>query len=138
LRECGVVFDRPVSKRRRFCDDCLQTVKAEQVQALSNAGPAALRELRRQGRDPNHRPEVRAKIGRSQSERRLRDLAWDAAHPGGADPTVFEEIAPMLRSLPLRVIAEASGLSIRAASYVRAGKPPHPRHWEGLRGLASR
>jgi hypothetical protein len=81
------------------------------------------------------RPEVRAKIGRSQSERRVLDLAWDADHPEGADPAVFEVLASAIRGIPLRVIAGATGLSVRAASDIRSGRPPHPRHWEALRSL---
>ena len=37
----------------------------------------------------------------------------------------------------LREIAQATGLSMRASSYVRAGKAPHPRHWEALHRLAT-
>lgn len=129
---CGLILR---GRRRQFCDDCLPERYEEQRQSLVLAGPAALRRLRAQGRDPNHRPEVRAKIGRSQSQRRMLDLAWDASHPGRPDRAVFDAIVPGLRPMPLRRIAEATGLSIRAASYVRAGTPPHPRHWEALRKL---
>src|SRR6266705_530556 len=133
---CGIVLEGRVSRRRRYCDDCLMPIKANQVKTFAHSGPTALRELRAQGRGPNRRPEVRQKIGKSQSERRLLDLAWDAAHPEGVDRRAFDEIVAGLRALPLRAIAQATGLSIRAASYVRAGKAPHPRHWEALSGLA--
>jgi len=55
------------------------------------------------------RPEVRERIGRAQSERRLADLAWNAEHPKGADPREFVRLVPGLQALPLRAIAEATG-----------------------------
>src|SRR5207249_11120021 len=44
-----------------------------------------------------------------------------------------QEAGPRIR----REIQQATGLSIRAASYVKAGKAaPHRRHWEALSHLA--
>jgi len=128
---CGLVLDGPGN--RRFCDDCLLGVQAEGVAAFAASGPAKLAKIRkREGRYPVQRPEVRERIGRAQSERRLADLAWDAEHPEGADPAQFDRIVPGLQALPLRAIAEATGLSLTAARAIRGGKAPHPRHWEGL------
>ena len=79
---------------------------------------------------------MRERIGRAQSERRLADLAWDAEHPEGADPAGFERLVPGLQALPLRAIAEATGLSLTAARAIRGGKAPHPRHWEALRRVS--
>jgi len=135
---CGVIFEGRVSRRRRYCDEGLFPIKAAQADTFAHAGPAALRTLRAQGRGPNQRPEVRQKIGKSQSDRRLLDLAWDAAHPEHVDPGAFDELVTRLRALPLRAIAQATGLSLRAASDIRAGKAPHPRHWEALRQLSPR
>jgi CRISPR/Cas system-associated endonuclease Cas1 len=131
---CGLILDG--GRRRRFCDDCLLGVREESKATFAAAGPAKLAKIREQeGLYPVQRPEVRERIGRSQSERRLADLAWDAKHPRGADPEEFEQLVPSLQALPLRVIAEATGLSLTAARAIRNGKAPHPRHWEELARL---
>jgi len=69
---------------------------------------------------------------------RLADIRWEAEHPEGEDRQVFEAALPTLRTLPLRVIAGATGLSLTAAHAIRGGKPPHPRHWEALGALILR
>ena len=49
---CGVIFEGRISGRRRYCDECLVPIKVAQVETFAHAGPAALRRLRAQGRDP--------------------------------------------------------------------------------------
>jgi hypothetical protein len=132
-RRCGVMFEEPADRGRKVCEECGPVAAAERNARLSAAGPEALAAIaRREGRYPVQRAEVRERIGRSQSERRLADLAWEADHPEGADAAAFDELVPALRGLPLRAIAEATGLSLTAARAIRSGKAPHPRHWEAL------
>jgi len=133
---CGLILEGKGT--RRFCDECILGVREEGVGAFAASGPAKLATIReREGRYPVQRPEVRERIGRAQSERRLADLAWNAEHPEAADPEEFERLVPGLRALPLRAIAEATGLSLTAARAIRGGKAPHPRHWAGLAALVS-
>ena len=108
-------------------------MREEEVAPFAASGPAQLAKIReREGYYPVQRQGVRERIGRSHSGRRLANLPWDARHPMGADPAEFERVLPGLQALPLRVIAQATGLSLTAARAIRTGKAPHPRHWVGL------
>jgi hypothetical protein len=62
--------------------------------------------------------------------------AWEAQHPR-PDPEVFRrEILPLLRTIPIRRIAQEVGISLRYASLIRRGDyVPHPRWWEKLRTM---
>jgi hypothetical protein len=138
-RRCGIAFEGSADRDRRLCDDCHKVASAEQRAAFAAAGPAALARIcQDEGRYPVQRTAVRERIGRSQSARRLADLAWDAQHPQGIDRGIFDEALPGLRALPLRAIAQATGLSLTAARAIRGGKPPHPRHWGALRSITLR
>jgi len=50
------------------------------------------------------------------------------------DPDAFaRDVLPRLREIPLRIMADAAGLSLGYCSFVRRGKKvPHPRHWPVL------
>jgi CRISPR associated protein Cas1 len=137
-RRCGLAFEDTAGRRRKLCEDCWGHASAEQRAAFVAAGPSALAKIRQdEGRYPVQRAEVRERIARSQSARRLADLAWDVEHPRGIDQRIFEDALPALRALPLRAIAQATGLSLTAARAIRSGRPPHPRHWDALRTVAS-
>ncbi len=53
------------------------------------------------------------------------------------EPDAFtRDVLPGLQSVPLRVMAEATGLSEGYCSFVRRGqKVPHRRHWLSLAAL---
>jgi hypothetical protein len=77
-------------------------------------------------------------MGKANSQRMREVRAWDKEHEQ-PDPGVFaREILPGLQGIPLRRLAEATGLSIQHCGLIRRGlRVPHPRHWESLRVLKS-
>ena len=65
---------------------------------------------------------------------------WDAAHSLAEIERERErfgrEILPTLANIPVSRISKTTGLSIRYAAIVRAGKcTPHPVHYEALEQL---
>lgn len=131
---CGAL----VVGKRTFCDGCLPERRAQVAEAFQGSGPAAIARLQSQGDNPSSRPSAKRKLARSIAENRKAAAAWEKAHPGDADPGIFDrEILPGLSGVPLSRIMGAAGISVRYASLIRRGsKRPHPRHWEALRALA--
>jgi len=131
-RMCGVIL---AESDRSYCDDCLPEVRADSIEAMAAAGPAALAHLRAEGRDPAHGAAAAKHRGATQSKHQRALAAWDGA-PGDADEATFRrDILPALQRLPLSAIMRASGLSIRYCSLIRRGLAvPHPRHWAALAG----
>jgi CRISPR-associated endonuclease Cas1 len=74
---------------------------------------------------------------RRQQEVFAANRAWDKKH-GKADPKVYRrEILPKLAKVSIRELQAVTGLSKTTCSQIKRGrKVPHPRHWEGLRGVA--
>jgi CRISPR-associated endonuclease Cas1 len=133
-RNCGVLLDRA---DRIFCDDCLPERYSESRREAMEAGREALARSRNQGQDPAHGGDAARtrgeKVGRHNRER----ARWQSASPVDGDPRLFRrEILPRLRRVPLSRIARVVGVSEGYASFIRRGlRTPHPRHWEGLKGL---
>lgn len=136
---CGVVLDR---RDRDYCDDCLPDRRSEQAAAFAQAGPAVLAVLRADSIDPAHG----GAAGRKRGERNAAHVAaverWRREHGAAerdvtANPHAFAcDILPGLQSVPLRVMADATGLSESYCSFVRRGqKVPHRRHWTTLARL---
>jgi hypothetical protein len=98
----------------------------------------ALAQARADGRDPAHGGAAGRKRSRSITERNREVKEWDEAHER-PDPEVFRrEILPDLQGIPLKRLAEATGLSNPYCSMIRRGAyTPHPRHWGALRSLGS-
>jgi hypothetical protein len=74
------------------------------------------------------------------SQRKREAKEWEREHRATArDPDVFSrEILPGLQGIPLRRLAERTGLSLPYCSQIRRGlKVPHPRHWDLFRSAAS-
>ena len=66
---------------------------------------------------------------------------WEREHAAAGDPVAPDaftrDILPRLRNVPLRVMAEATGLSEGYCSLIRRGQMvPHRRHWATLAGFA--
>ena len=120
---------------RQFCDDCLPDEEQEKLSLFEQAGPAALAQLRAEGRDPTVTAEAKSQLGRANSRRQLDAARWNAEHGQPDNGTFTREILPGLQDVPLSRIMEATGLSLRYCSQIRRGYVPHPRHWEGLREL---
>lgn len=137
--DCGTILDNPV---RRYCDDCLPEIRQEQGTAFALAGPATLAERRASGTDPAHGSDA----GRRRGERNKAHVeaarTWerDDATSTLMDSDAFtREILPRLQGIPLRVMANATGLSEGYCSFVRRGqKVPHRRHWVTLSNLIER
>lgn len=102
-------------------------------------GLAALAKQRATGTDPAHGGEAGRKRGKRNAEHVAAIERWEQQR-GAADtahPVDFARgILPRLRSVPLSVMAEATGLSLGYCSFVRRGqKVPHRRHWGSLARL---
>lgn len=131
---CGVVLGRT---GRDLCDDCLPERQTEQASMWAAAGPSTLIQRRAEGRDPAHGGEAGRKRGARNAAHMATVTSWKETHDEPADGQAFErDILPRLRSVPLRVMAEATGLSLGYCSFMRRGhKVPHQRHWAALARL---
>jgi hypothetical protein len=129
-RYCGVILS---SRRRSYCNDCLPKVYAEHLEALQNAGPAAIGRLMAEGRDPTHGGQAARMRATSLMRRKWEAAEWDRQRKR-PDPAEFrKKILPKLKSVPLGQMVRATGLSLIYCSLVRRGVyVPHPRHWEFL------
>lgn len=125
---------------RDYHDGCLLEQRAKQAAAFAQAEPEVLAALRANSNDPAHG----GTAGRKRGERNAAHVAalvdWKREHtrndPSDLD-TFSRAIFPRLRGVPLRAIAEATGLSEGYCSFVRRGqKVPHRRHWAALQALA--
>jgi hypothetical protein len=139
---CGVALspepDRP-RRRGAYCPDCLATRRKEVGHALSKDSVAHMDEFERKtGTRPSHSTNATALRKTANQRQQWDQLTWEAEHQGqDQDPEWFRsEILPGLASVTLSRIAEATGMSISAASKIRAGRRvPHPRHWVALKAL---
>jgi hypothetical protein len=70
--------------------------------------------------------------------RRLREAVdWAAESAGLVAAEVFvQEVLPAIQGIPLRRLAEVTGLSLGYLGMIRRGeRVPHPRHWAKLRAV---
>jgi CRISPR/Cas system-associated endonuclease Cas1 len=134
-RGCG----EQIPTGRRLCDECLAPDGIERAERFSSSGRQALERLRAEGRDPSKTPEAEAKMVASKERTLALDREWNTSHQGKPDPEVYRrEILPLIRRIPLRLLADATELSESHLSFVRRGtKIPHQRHWETLQALGS-
>jgi len=133
-RGCGLLLADP---NRAYCDDCLPDQRRDSATVFASAGTEVLGKLRAQGKDPAHGGEAGRKRGRRNADHIRAIAEWEG---GGTEPgddvTFARQVLPQLRSIPLREMAEATGLSEGYCSLVRRGlKVPHRRHWAVLAQL---
>jgi len=133
-RTCGVILE---DGNRRHCDVCLPEVKARIGEELRTPALEALKRLREQGRDPSHGGEAAEKRAATLVARREANQAWEAElHPELDGVDFAQDIWPRIRSVPVRQLANATGLSVIYCSKIRSdGTVPHPRHWTSLRSI---
>lgn len=133
--DCGTILDNSV---RKFCDECWPDVQQEQSITLGQAGPAALAKLRAAGTDPAHGGNAGKARGRRNAKHHHANAEWKCGNSDSPDMEHFtREILPILQSVSLRVMADATGLTEGYCSFVRRGlKVPHRRHWTTLSMLA--
>jgi hypothetical protein len=101
--------------------------------AFERAGPAAIATARAAGEDPSHGGRAALARGATQSVRRRDELAWRGVP---TDPAAFaRDVLPAIALVPLGVLCERTGLSIRYVSLIRRGlRVPHRRWWAALTG----
>lgn len=93
--------------------------------------------MRAEGNDPAHGGRAREKRGVTFARNQARIRAFEGAATVVSDPQVFrEKIWPGIKDLPLRQLAEATGLTEGYLSMVRRGRVPHVMHWAALSALA--
>ena len=104
------------------------------------AGPRTLARLRAEGSDPSHGGEAAHKRGQRNAARKREAAEWGATIPEKPDSKVFRRgVLPSLQGVPLSVMMEATGLSLRYCSLIRRGLyVPHPRHWDRLAQIIDR
>jgi hypothetical protein len=75
--------------------------------------------------------------GRCNAAHNYAAAAWTReGQAEGNEMDFARDVLPGLKSVPLRLIAEETGLSQAHCSFVRRGlRVPHPRHWETLAAL---
>ena len=112
----------------------------QQVRSVyaSAGGRAALAKLRAEGRDPAHGGDAAKRRGRATAAQMAAVAAWERDNDDAHDGIDFtRDVLPGLQQVPLRVMADATGLSEGYCSFVRRGrKVPHRRHWAALGRLS--
>jgi hypothetical protein len=129
-----VVLDEP---GRLLCDECLPEQKADVLAVASERALASLARLRAAGIDPAHGGEAARKRGAANARRIAEAKAFDQTSSAPPDPDGFRlEVLPRLQNVPVRKMADATGLSRGYSSMIRRGVcTPHQRHWNALRAL---
>lgn len=128
---CG----RGIDRRRTVCDDCVGTTS--DTRAWLSHGREQLARLREGGSDPAHGGDAALRRASSMLEQNRISAEWDLIHER-PDPQTFErDIRPHLETVPLKLMSQATGLSIDYCSKIRRGlRVPHPRHWLALEQVA--
>lgn len=134
-RSCRGCGEELGSSQNIYCRTC--DGERDRVEAFRMSGVKKLAELRASGYDPTATTQARSKIGatnRAQSERRAE---WERTHEERPDPSTFRaEVLPKIQEVPLRRLAEVTGLSITHCAKIRAGLVvPHAMHWEAFANL---
>ena len=132
-RECGNPL---LSNRGRLCSTCWNLTRQTLATERAALGRNVRRTIREQtGTDPAQTQTARTKRSESLRAQRAARDTWDREHVGELfDRAAFtREIVPLLASVPLGAIVNATGVSVSAASRFRNGsRIPHPRHWGPL------
>jgi len=132
-RDCGTPLDRTrASHRQRLCTSCSSRGRPTILTEFAHAGQRTLAERRAEGVDPAHGGAAAKARGASNAAHQRAVAAF--VDDGSLDGLDFaRDVAPGLAALPLRTIAEATGLSQAYCSKMRAGRCiPHRRHWQAL------
>jgi hypothetical protein len=124
----GNVRNRPMPKPAPG-----RSVRIVSLTAFERAGPAAIAAARAAGQDRSHGGQAARARGATQTSRRRYELAWQGTP---TDPAAFSrDVLPAIASIPLNVLRERTGLSIRYVSLIRRGlRMPHRRWWSALAG----
>jgi len=112
--------------RRRYCPSCSVTVAREHMPDVA-----------RKGREAPRHEETIVRMADKQSIHADAIRLWSPANlPEWLNEDVYQkEIQPRLTSLRVKALSTALGLSLPYAALIRAGRRPHPRHWQALANL---
>jgi hypothetical protein len=134
---CALCGEPILKRRRRHCEACMPKARREHGLRAIEAARKALAAQTAAGNDPRRSAKVNRTRGEAIAEAHQRNRNWVREQPGQRDEAWFKrEITPKLDAFSLKVIADATGLSLAASSRIRAGaKVPHPRHWDRLLAL---
>jgi len=128
-RDCGTPL---TSRRQRVCAACSSRDRPTLLTEFAHAGQRTLARARATGDDPAHGGAAAKARGASNAahQRAVATFVDD----GSLETIDFaRDVVPGLAALPLRTIAEATGLSQAYCSKMRAGRcVPHRRHWQVL------
>lgn len=139
-RDCGTPLESSgarLTRRQRVCASCSSRERPTLLTKFARAGQRTLAHRRAEGVDPAHGGAAAKARGASNAAHRRAVAAFvDDGSLEGLD--FARDIAPGLAALPLRAIADATGLSQAYCSKMRAGKCiPHRRHWQALARLVA-
>ena len=128
-RDCGVVLQ---SGQRTYCDECVPGIRIEGFDRARTKATTTLARARAEGSDPAHGGEAAAKRGQTLARRMREASAWEMETHSRPDPDTFvREIFPGLKTVSVRAMADATGLTRGYCSMIRRGLyVPHARHWE--------
>ncbi len=135
--DCGTILE---DSARRYCDDCLPDIRDEQLGVFTVAGPATLAARRAAGTDSAHGGEAGKARGRRNAKHYAAVAKWEREEAEQPEPVQFtRDILPILQSVSLRVMADATELTEGYCSFIRLGlKTPHRRHWSALAELGTK
>lgn len=111
---------------KSHCAPCAIAIQRERFPSVAESGRIAA-----------HTAQAEAKRGETQRKRFVAQRNWDeSSQPGWlTDKFYSKQIQPRLGTVMVKTIAESLGVTIPYASDIRAGRRPHPRHWETLARL---
>jgi CRISPR-associated endonuclease Cas1 len=134
-RDCGVVLQ---SGQRTYCDECVPGIRIEEFDRARTKATATLAQARAEGRDPAHGGTAATKRAQTLARRTWEADAWETKTSSRPDPDTFvREIFPGLKTVSVRSMAEATGLTRGYCSMIRRGLyVPHARHWAALQALS--
>lgn len=134
-RDCGVVLQ---SEQRTYCDECVPGIRIEGFDQARAKATATLAQARAEGKDPAHGGEAATKRAQTLARRIREAKARETETSSRPDPDTFvREILPGLKTVSVRAMAGATGLTRGYCSMIRRGLyVPHARHWAALRRLS--
>jgi len=135
--DCGT----EVRRGTRRCRGCARTQKVKWAGQLGVLSAAATARRRAAGVSVRMTPMVAARRAAKITANQHAAREWRKGTPRrGADRERFRsEVLPRIRDLPLRTIADATGVSVTWWSLVKRGvKVPQERHWPVLLDLAAK
>ena len=112
--------------KNRYCQSCAVEVSREkmaQVALIAHMKPKSKK--------------AKERIARTISNHAVANTWWDPSSLPSwlTEDCYVQRIQPLLRSKKIREIAELMKVSKPYAALIRAGRRPHPRHWQALAKL---